>query len=245
MYWSHKSLYPRNQPKLGSLRRLTDNSAVNATRNVRFTNQWNFTKFYLLLRYRITCWSRIQSGEHPHEAKINPNRKGNRKWLSESSMGLLRYLWLKQSRASTPPPLALSFKKGFCTTINFYEQLCVQGFDPSRDISLRCPRSDHVTWLAIFQTGPNPRSGLPSALSLVCTHNSLFTYHPILRMFHVRLMLPLFCIYHDNNTRALKNKINQHTCGLWWRLKFDGSNREKSHESSRHNFSPQYQYHVR
>ena len=159
--------------------------------------------------------------------KINPNRKGNRKWLSESSMGLPRYLWLKQSRASTPPPLALSFKKGFCTTINFYKQLYVQGFDPSGDISLRCPRSDHVTWLAIFQTGPNPQSGLPSALSLVCTHNSLFTYHPILRMFHVRLMLPLFCIYHDNNTRALKNKMNQHTCGSWWRLKFDGLNREK------------------
>lgn len=128
-------------------------------------------------------------------------------------MGRPRHLWLKQSRASTPPPLALSFKKGFCTTINFYEQLCVQGFDPSRDISLRCPRSDHVTWLAIFQTGPNPRSGLPFALPLVCTHNSLFTYHPILRMFHVRLMLPLFCIYHDNNTRALTIKMNQHTCG--------------------------------
>ena len=181
----------------------------------------------------------------PTRLKINSNRKGNRKWLSESSMGRPRHLWLKQSRASTPPPLALSFKKGFCTTINFYEQLCVQGFDPSRDISLRCPRSDHVTWLAIFQTGPNPRSGLPPALSLVCTHNSLFTYHPILRMFHVRLMLPLFCIYHDNNTRALTIKMNQHTCGSWWRLKFDGLNREKSHEWSRHNFSLQYYYHVK
>ena len=178
----------------------------------------------------------------PTRLKINSNRKGNRKWLTESSMGRPRHLWLKQSRASTPPPLALSFKKGFCTTINFYEQLCVQGFDPSRDISLRCPRSDHVTWLAIFQTGPNPRSGLPSALPLVCTHNSLFTYHPILRMFHVRLMLPLFCIYHDNNTRALTIKMNQHTCGSWWRLKFDGLNREKSHEWSRHTI--QY-YHVK
>lgn len=62
--------------------------------------------------------------------KINPNRKGNRKWLSESSMGRPRYLWLKQSRASTPPPLALSFKKGFCTTINFMNNFVFKDLTP-------------------------------------------------------------------------------------------------------------------